>query len=281
MPNLVIDLDINRVDFVDEGANSASFIELYKRKEKSTNMDVKEILSKMKPEHASVIESAINKAKEDLATVTAERDTAQQELAKAKEDLSAANTELATKASEIETLKAKGCTKKYNEETCKECDKRESCKKAASGTGFDEEETMKSMPEAARELFAKMKAQRDAAEEELRKAKDAEQQAEAVAKAAQLKALPVDAEKLVQVVKGCSPELMDVLTTINAAIEGTVLGEFGKNSTGASGADAWGKIEAKAEEVVKRDGVTKQKAVAIAIRENPDLYKEYLQGGAN
>lgn len=281
MPNLVIDLDINRVDFVDEGANSASFIELYKRKEKSTNMDVKEILSKMKPEHASVIESAINKAKEDLATVTAERDTAQQELAKAKEDLSAANTELATKTSEIETLKAKGCTKKYNEETYKECDKRESCKKAASGTGFDEEETMKGMPEAARELFSKMKAQRDAAEEELRKAKDAEQQAEAVAKAAQLKALPVDAEKLVQVVKGCSPELMDVLTTINAAIEGTVLGEFGKNNTGASGADAWGKIEAKAEEVAKRDGVTKQKAVAIAIRENPDLYKEYLQGGAN
>lgn len=281
MPNLVIDLDINRVDFVDEGANSASFIELYKRKEKSTNMDVKEILSKMKPEHASVIESAINKAKEDLATVTAERDTAQQELAKAKEDLGAANTELANKASEIETLKAKGCTKKYNEETCKECDKRESCKKAASGTGFDEEETMKSMPEAARELFAKMKAQKEAAEEELRKSKDAEQQAEAVAKAAQLKALPVESEKLVQVIKGCSSELMDVLSTINAAIEGTVLGEFGKSNTNTSGADAWSKIEAKAEEVAKRDGVTKQKAVSIAIKENPDLYKEYLQGGAN
>ena len=281
MPNLVIDLDINRVDFVDEGANSASFIELYKRKEKSTDMDVKEILSKMKPEHASVIEAAISKAKEDLDAATAERDTAQQELAKAKEDLNAANTELANKTSEIETLKAKGCTKKYNEETCKECDKRESCKKASSGASFDEEETMKGMPEAARELFAKMKAQRDAAEEELRKSKDAELHAEAVAKAAQLKAIPVDSEKLVQVVKGCSPELMDVLTTVNAALEGTLLDEFGKSNTGKSGADAWSKIEAKAEEVAKRDSVTKQKAVAIAIRENPDLYKEYLQGGAN
>lgn len=281
MPNLVIDLDVDRVDVVDEGANSASFIELYKRKEKPTNMDVKEILSKMKPEHASVIEAAISKAKEDLDAVTAERDTAQQDLAKAKEDLAAANSELAGKVSEIETLKAKGCTKKYDEESCKGCDKRESCKKASSGTGFDEEETMKSMPESVREVFAKMKAQRDAAEEELRKSKEAEQQAEAVAKAAQLKALPVESEKLVSVIKGCSADMLDVLSTINAAIEGTVLTEVGKSASGITGADAWSKIEVKAEEIAKRDGITKQKAVAIAVKENPDLYKDYLQGGAN
>ena len=281
MPNLVVDMELDRVDFVDEGANSAAFIELYKRKEKNISMNVEEILSKMKPEHASVIQSAITKAKEDLATANAEKETAQQDLAKAREDLAAANTELANKTSELETLKAKGCTKKYNEEDCKGCDKRESCKKAASGASFDEEETIKSMPEAAREIFVKMKAQRDAAEEELRKSKDAEQQAEAVAKAAQLKALPVDSEKLVSIVKGCSPELMDVLTTINAAIEGAVLDEVGKSHTETSGKDAWDKIEVKAVEIAKRDNVTKQKAVAIAIKENPDLYKEYLQGGAN
>lgn len=281
MPNLVIDLDIDRVDFVDEGANSASFIELYKRKERSNNMDVKEILSKMKPEHAAVIEDAISKAKEDLATVTAERDSVQQDLAKAKEDLGAATTELANKTSEIEALKAKGCTRTYDEEGCKNCDKRASCKKAAEGTGFDEEETIKSMPEAAREMFAKMKAQKDAAEEELRKSKEAEQHAEAVAKAAQLKALPVASDKLVEVIKGCSPEMLDVLTTISSAIEGTVLGEVGKSRGGSAGADAWGKIELKAEEIAKRDSVTKQKAVSIAIKENPELYKEYLQGGAN
>ena len=281
MPNLVIDLDIDRVDFVDEGANSASFIELYKRKENTKHMTVEEILSKMKPEHADVLRDAISKAKEDLAVAAAERDTAQQDLAKAKEDLNVANTELAAKASEIETLKAKGCTKKYDEEGCKDCDKRASCKKAASGAGFDEEEAIKSMPEAAREIFAKMKAQKDAAEEELRKSKEAEQQAEAVAKAAQLKALPVESAKLVEVIKGCNPDMLDLLTTINAAIEGTVLDEVGKSHAGASGADAWSKIEIKAGEIAKRDSVTKQKAVAIAIKENPELYKEYLQGGAN
>lgn len=257
MPNLVVDLDVNRVDLVDEGACSAAFIELYKRKEK--HMDVKEILSKMKPEHAAVIEEAIGKAKTEAATAVSEKETAQSELTKAKEDLAAANKE-------IETLKAK---QKDDEE------------KKKNGSSFDEEETMKSMPEAAREMFAKMKAQKEAAEEELRKSKEAEIQSEAVAKAAQLKALPVETDKLVEVLKGCSPDLLDMLTTINTAIEGTVLDEVGKSAGGSTGADAWSKIEAKAEEVAKRDGVTKQKAVSIAIKENPELYKEYLQGGAN
>lgn len=258
MPNLVVDLDVNRVDLVDEGACSAAFIELYKRKEK--HMDVKEILSKMKPEHAAVIEDAIGKAKAEATTAMSEKETAQAELTKAKEDLAAA-------LKENEILKAKQ----------KECG--ENSKK--DGASFDEEETMKSMPEPVRQMFAKMKAQKEAAEEELRKSKEAEIQSEAVAKAAQLKALPVKTEKLVEVLKGCSPELLDMLTTINAAIEGTVLDEVGKSAGGSAGADAWSKIEAKAEEVAKRDNVTKQKAVSIAIKENPDLYKEYLQGGAN
>ena len=112
-------------------------------------------------------------------------------------------------------------------------------------------------------------------------AKDAEKQAEAVAKAAELKALPIESEKLVGVLKSCSADMVDVLTTINAAIEGTVLDEVGKSNAGSNGADAWSKIEAKADEIAKRDSVTKQKAVSIAIKENPELYKEYLQGGAN
>ena len=274
MPNLVVDLDVNRVDLVDEGACSAAFIELYKRKEK--HMDVKEILSKMKPEHAAVIEDAIGKAKTEATTAMSEKETAQAELTKAKEDLAAAlkeNERLKDKQKECGENSKKEC----GENSKKEC--RENSKKDEAS--FDEEETMKSMPEPVRQMFAKMKAQKEAAEEELRKSKEAEIQSEAVAKAAQLKALPVETEKLVEVLKGCSPELLDMLTTINAAIEGTVLDEVGKSAGGSTGADAWSKIEAKAEEVAKRDNVTKQKAVSIAIKENPDLYKEYLQGGAN
>ncbi len=288
MPYLLEDLVIDRVDLVDEGANSAAFIELYKRKERSATMDIKEILSKMKPEHSSVIQAELDKlsgdvakAKEDLATVTTERDTAMQDLEKAKEDLNAANEDKEKAESELETLKASlpdecDCDGEADENgMCKVCGKPK--KKAA----FDEEETLKSMPAAARAMFIKMRTQKEAAEEEVRKAKDAEAQAEAVAKAAELKALPIETDKLVGVLKNCSADMVDVLTTINAAIEGTVLDEVGKSNPGSKGADAWTKIEAKADEIAKRDNVTKQKAVSIAIKENPELYKEYLQGGAN
>lgn len=288
MPYLLEDLVIDRVDLVDEGANSAAFIELYKRKERSATMDIKEILSKMKPEHSVVIQAELDKlsgevtkAKEDLATVTTECNTAKQDLEKAKEDLKAANEGKEKAESELETLKAKEseeceCDGEADENgMCKVCGKPK--KKAA----FDEEETLKSMPAAARAMFIKMRTQKEAAEEEVRKAKDAEAQAEAVAKAAELKALPIETDKLVGVLKNCNTEMVDVLTTINAAIEGTVLDEVGKSNPGSKGADAWAKIEAKADEIAKRDSVTKQKAVSIAIKENPELYKEYLQGGAN
>lgn len=251
-------------------------------------MDIKEILSKMKPEHSVVIQAELDKlsgevtkAKEDLATVTTECSTAKQDLEKAKEDLKAASEGKEKAESELETLKAKKseeceCDGEADENgMCKVCGKPK--KKAA----FDEEETLKSMPAAARAMFIKMRTQKEAAEEEVRKAKDAEAQAEAVAKAAELKALPIETDKLVGVLKNCSAETVDVLTTINAAIEGTVLDEVGKSNPGSKGADAWAKIEAKADEIAKRDSVTKQKAVSIAIKENPELYKEYLQGGAN
>lgn len=271
MPYMLEDLEINRVDLVDEGANSAAFIELYKRKEQS-KMGVKEILSKMKPEHAAVIQEAMDKAaeelkksKEDLATVTSERDTAAQERDVAKEALEKANEDLANANSELETLRD-------------EKDNKDDADKAKS---MDETETLKSMPAEVRAVFEKMKAQKEAAEEEVRKAKEAEAEAEAVAKAKELKAIPVEHEKLVGIIKSASPDMLDLLAVVNAAIEGTVLDEVGKNHTGSGTADAWTKIENKADEVAKRDNVTKAKAISIVIKENPELYKEYLNGGAN
>lgn len=287
MPNLLEGLVIDRVDLVDEGCNSAAFIELYKRKEQSAIMTVEEILSKMKPEHSAAIKAELDKlsksasdATEALETLKAEHTEAEQELTKAKSDLATVNEELTKATSELETLKvskAKECTcdgEADENGVCKVCGK---VKKAE----FDEEEVLKSMPESAKVLFTKMRAQKEAAEEEVRKAKEAEKTAEAIAKAAELKALPIDNEKLVGIIKNCSKDMVDVLTTINAAIEGTVLDEVGKSTQGVAGSDAWAKIEIKAESIAKRDNVTKQKAVSIAIKENPELYKEYLQGGAN
>lgn len=260
LENLVID----RVDLVDEGANSAAFIELIKRKEQS-KMDIKEILSKMKPEHSEVIQTALDasaeelrKANEELAKATQERDEAAQERDEAKEQLNTANEDLELTKSELETLKAEN-----------------------SSAAFDETETMKSMPQEVRSMFEQLKLQKEAAEEEVRKAKEAEQNAEAIAKAKELKAIPYEQEKLVAILKKADTDVLDLLSVVNAAIEGTVLDEVGKSNSNHSVADAWSKIDAKAEEIAKRDSITKAKAVSVAIKENPDLYKEYLQGGAN
>lgn len=274
MPYLLEDLVVDRVDLVDEGANSAAFIELFKRKERKESMDYKEVIAKMSPEQGKLVQAELDKlagevtkAKEDLATKNTEYEEAKKQLDEANGKLETANDDLAAAKSELDTLKGEGADG--------------SKKKAA----FDEEETMKAMPKEARELFTKMKAQKDAAEEELRKAKDAEKQAEAVAKAATLKSLPVEQAKLVELVKSATPDVLDVLTTLAAAMDETVLGEVGKSKAGAGTAstsnEAWAQIEAKAAEVAKKDSISKAKAISKVVNENPDLYKQYLQGGAN
>lgn len=247
----LMDLVVDRVDFVDEGSNSEAFIELYKRKENP--MDFNEILSKMRPEHADVITKAFEAKEAELATAT-------QNLADKTSALDAANDALAKANTELETLKADNVEK-----------------------GVKEEELIKSMPEGARELFMKMRAQKEAAEEQVRKAAEAEAEATAIAKAASLKAIPVEQEKLVGVVKSCSPEMYEILTAANNAIEAAVLGEVGKNKgNGAKtdGDDPWAQIEKCAAEIVKRDNVTKEKAIATAVSENPELYRQYINGGA-
>lgn len=279
MPYELKDLVIDRVDFVDEGANSAAFIELYKRKETREPMELTEILSKMKPEHAEVIQAAFNAKDEALSK-------ANTDLTDSATALAAANEALANANAELETLKAKSadcvCDGEADESgACKACGKP---KKAAS---FDETETLKSMPEAARAMFEKMRMQKEAAEAEVRKAAEREADAAAIAKAASLKAIPVEQEKLVGILKSCTPEVADLLTTINSAIEASVLPEVGKNAgNGASTSalttsdEAWSKLEAKAADIAKRDSVTIEKAMSIALDENPELYREYLNGGA-
>lgn len=279
MSYLLEDLVVDRVDLVDEGANSAAFIELFKRKERKESMDYKEVIAKMSPEQGKLVQAELDKlagevtkAKEDLATVTTERDEAKKQLDETNGKLETANDDLATAKSELDALK-------------QDEGKDDAAKDDAAKAAFDEEETMKAMPKEARELFTKMKAQKNAAEEELRKAKDAEKHAEAVAKAATLKSLPIEQAKLVELVKGATPEVLELLATVATAMDETVLGEVGKSKAGAGTAstsnEAWAQIEAKADEVAKKDSISKAKAISKVVNENPDLYKQYLQGGAN
>jgi hypothetical protein len=269
VPYMLEDLVIDRVDLVDEGANSASFIQIYKRKERE-DMDITEVVSKMKPEHAEVIQKAL--------------DTAAEELAKATTDLTdavAKNEQLTEDLQKATDAAAAGCP---------DCVAREDAAKAEAekaAASFDEAEVVKALPEAARELFAKERAKREAAEDVVRKAKEAEDNATAVAKAAVLKALPIEQAALVDILKTADDTLVEMLTTVATAIEGTVLGEVGKaagsTESAASSDAAWEPIDKAAEEFMKSDagaGLTKPQAITAIIKTRPELYNEYLKGGA-
>ena len=258
MPYILDDLTVDRVDLVNEGANSAAFIEIFKRKETEGTMDFAEIISKMKPEHAEVINQHVANLTSDLEKARGDLDVANQTIAEKTEALDAAEATIATyKAKEEEPV--------------------------AKSAEENEEEVLKSLPENLRESFIKMKEQRDAAEEQVRKAAEEKVEAEAVAKAATLKALPVEQSVLVDILKKCDQNVVDVLGAAAEAIESTILAEVGKSKAqaGSKTADPWSAIESKADEIVARDSVTKQRAIGIAIKENPELYKEYLDGGAN
>lgn len=267
MPNIVTDLVIDRVDLVEEGANSAAFIELYKRRE-PIKMTYDELLTSLPAEQSELIKSKMSEVE---ATKQTEIDTLTADLAKAREDV---QTEINRKPCE--------CDGEADENgVCKVCGGRK-VKKAS----FDETEVLKSLPKGMQDYFNLLKSQKEAAEATLRATQEATAQAEAVAKAASLKSLPVPQDKLVTVIKGASSELLDILTTINAAIDTTVLTETGTSKSGIGAKTeanaAWAKIEAEADTICKaKPGLSKQAAISEVVKSKPELYREYLEGGAN
>lgn len=263
-------LKINRVDLVPEGANSAAFVTLYKGKE-GKPMEFEEILEKMKPEHAEVIKSK-------FAEVLKEKEDAEAEAEEAKAEAEKAKKSECAKASE-----GKASEEEKPEDEEEPVDKAET--KTEGTTSFDEDETLlKSLPPELQGFVAKMRQQKEAAEEVAKAAIARERHTEAVAKANELKALPIATEELVTFIEKSNEETVDMLSAIAKAIDSTVLAETGSNDAGTfskSSSDAWAKLEEKANAIAKERGVTKAKGMEFALAEYPELYREYLEGGAN
>ena len=263
-------LKINRVDLVPEGANSAAFVTLYKGKE-GKPMEYEEILEKMKPEHAEVIQAKleeVEKAKADAEAALAEAlEKAKDACAKAAEDEASEEEESEEEESEDDEQVDKADTK------------------TEGTTSFDEDETLlKSLPPELQGFVAKMRQQKEAAEEVAKAAIARERHTEAVAKAGELKALPIATEELVAFIEKSNEETVDMLSAIAKAIDSTVLVETGSNDAGTfskSSSDAWAKLEEKANAIATERGVTKAKGMEFALAEYPELYREYLEGGAN
>lgn len=262
MPNLLIDLEVDRVDLVDEGSNSAAHIKLFKRKERQIPMDFQEILKGLKPEHREVVEKAINDAKE--AGMKEKMDELSPTLEKAKTDLADVTKRAEDAEAKVQSLETEISKSKPAEPNL--------------------EEVIKGLDPEVQKIFKSMEAKQKAAEEVAKRLQEEKDKEEAIAKAKELKNIPMDIEKLAEVVKGVSPEVFAVLKTANEAIAKGILNENGTggdDNLGMGSDAAWAKLEKKAEEIASKDGITIEKAMQKAIKENKDLYKEYLKGGAN
>ena len=274
MPNLLLDLEVYRVDLVEEGSNSEAFIKLYKRKESCDNMTLNEILEKIKPEHAAIFNEAIAKAKEEAVVNVTE------ELKKSKADLEVAISEVAKTKAEFEALTVE--VTKTKEDLTKATTDLEAIAKAKLETekNLSEEEIIKSLDPVVQEVFKSMKAQKLAAEEVVKNLQEKQLNDEAIAKSKEIKCLPVDEAKLVEIAKSASTDVFDILKAASKALE--TAGIFksvgtGKEASGSTG--AWEKIEKKAAEIAELEKITIQKAITNVIKSEPALYKEYLAGG--
>ena len=149
----------------------------------------------------------------------------------------------------------------------------------------DEEDMMKSVPEAVREMLNKAKVEADEARSELRKEREERRDAEFVAKAQSAWGLlPVDAtevgkamRRLTDVDAPLAETIAKALDAANAQAESAnifaEIGTAGRPDTG----DAYSKVQSMAKSLVA-DGKasTVEQAVVDLISADPNLYHDYV-----
>jgi hypothetical protein len=244
----LVDIEYDRVDLVKEGANSQAFIKLVKSKG-GQPMKFEEIIAKLKPEHAQVIQDVIKSKEGELEDVKKQLKEAQEEIEKLKTQV----TPQAGEPSEEDILK--------------------SVKDPAVRKLL---ETQIAKARAAEEIAKKLKEEQEE-REAIAKAKEVPN----------LGAEEQTIASVYKRLKAVDPQLCeDVFGIFKAAsaliAESGAFGEIGKSAGNADNTAttedaAWAKIEQVAQEIAKSKGITVAAAVAEAIRQRPELYDEYLR----
>jgi hypothetical protein len=268
MPSKLKHLVITKVALVDEGSCSAAHIKLYKRKEGGPKtMGLEEILKSLPEDQQKVINAAIAKAKAELpeGAISAED---KQKLEKAKTDAETAKT---TAEAEVKKLK--------DQQTI---------------AGQSEEDILKNanLDTAVKAILERSIAKSKAAEDEVKKLKEQEENATIVAKAKEVTLIPEADTKVVELLKsikgvdGAVDKAMEILKSANTLIEkGKAFSETG--STGNVGAStveadaAWAEIEKAADGLVTKGNVSKSKAIEMVIKQKPELYNKYVEALRN
>lgn len=251
--SLLANLSINKVSLVDAGADDEAHIRLFKSKEGGVQtMTYEEIIKSLKPEMAQAIEAEVTKAKQEASDEKAK-------CMKLAEEKTTLEDDVEKLRNEVETLKK------------------------SNDPGLTEEDVLKSLDPAAREIIAKSIQQARVAEEAVKKMREEQLEVEAVAKAAEITSLGVEAPQVVSLYKGLSTEqrttVFGMLKHANDLVaKSAAFGEAGSAATATVGdADsAWAAIEKAAKELVGTDGITATTAVAEVIKRKPELYTQYL-----
>jgi hypothetical protein len=149
----------------------------------------------------------------------------------------------------------------------------------------DEEDMMKSVPEAVREMLNKAKVEADDARAELRKEREERRDAEFVAKAQSAWGLlPVDATEVGKAMRRLSDVDAPLAETIAKALDAAnaqaesanifaEIGTAGRPDTG----DAYSKVQSMAKSLVAEGKArTVEQAVVDLISADPNLYHEYV-----
>ena len=149
----------------------------------------------------------------------------------------------------------------------------------------DEEDMMKSVPEAVREMLNKAQGEADEARSELRKEREERRDAEFVAKAQSAWGLlPVDATEVGKAMRRLTDVDAPLAETISKALDAAnaqaesanifaEIGSAGRPDTG----DAYSKVQSMAKSLVAEGKAkTVEQAVVDLISDDPTLYQDYV-----
>ena len=274
MAKKLTNLKITKVSLVDEGACSAAHITLFKQKKGGSEMTFEEMMESLSEEQQAIIKAKFDAQNEELEEAKKAFSEKEEELEKVKQE----KKDLETKASETEEEEDE---EEQDDDLALESNSEDGVTKAKEE--LTEEEILKNVDPAVREMIQKAKSEAEVHKQALIKMKEEKEVAQLTEIAKSINNVGTEETQLVSMLKKAKSvdvefynEVLKTLQVANNIIaDSELLKEKGQSFAG-NDVDAWSKVDAKADEIAKTRNVSKAKATNIVIDEFPELYQAYL-----
>ena len=288
MAKKLTNLKITKVSLVDEGACSAAHITLFKQKKGGSEMTFEEMMESLSEEQQAIIKAKFDAQNEELEKAKEECSEKEQELEEAKKAFSEKEEELEKVKQEKKDLETKASETEEEEEDDDDEDTLAIEVNSEDGVAkakeeLTEEEILKNVDPAVREMIQKAKSEAEVHKQAVLKMKEEKEIAEVTEIAKSLSGVGTEETQMVSMLRKAKSldvelyaEVLKALQVANNIIaDSELLKEKGQSFAG-NDVDAWSKVDAKADEIAKTRGVSKAKATNIVIDEFPELYQAYL-----